>query len=202
MWARVAVASVPAAFVGIVLDKIIEKLSGRDIDGWIYNAYVVAGALIAYGVLFILVEKRNAKKEPSITDVLQISYKRAFLIGVFQMLALVPGTSRSGSTILGAMCLGLSRTTAAEISFFMAIPAMAGGSLVKMLGFASFLREGSISPTLEAWVVLAVGFAVAFVVSLAVIRFLMDFVKKNGFSSFGIYRIALGLLVLLYFTFC
>ena len=202
MWAKVAVASVPAALVGIVLDKIIEKLSGKDIEGWIYNAYVVAGALIAYGVLFIFIEKRNAKKEPTVTDVSQISYKKAFLIGVFQMLALIPGTSRSGSTILGSMCMGLSRTAAAEISFFMAIPAMVGGSLVKALGFASYLVESSIVPTLDVWAVLAVGFFVAFAVSLAVIRFLMDFVKKHSFSCFGVYRIILGAFVLLYFAFC
>lgn len=201
MWAKVAVASIPAALVGIVLDKIIEKLSGKDIDGWIYNAYVVAGALIVYGVLFIFIEKRNAKKEPSVTDISQISYKKAFLIGVFQMLALIPGTSRSGSTILGSMCMGLSRTAAAEISFFMAIPAMAGGSLIKALGFASYLMESSIVPTLDVWAVLAVGFAVAFAVSLVAIRFLMDFVKKHSFSSFGVYRIILGALVLLYFAF-
>ena len=202
MWAKVAVASIPAALVGIVLDKIIERLSGRDIEGWIYNAYVVAGALIVYGVLFILIEKRNAKKEPSVTDISQISYKKAFLIGVFQMLALIPGTSRSGSTILGSMCMGLSRTTAAEISFFMAIPAMAGGSLIKALGFVSYLKESSAVPTFEVWAVLAVGFVTAFAVSLVVIRFLMDFVKKHSFSSFGVYRIILGALVLLYFAFC
>ena len=201
MWAKVAVASIPAALVGIVLDKIIEKLSGKDIEGWIYNAYVVAGALIVYGVLFILIEKRNAKKEPSVTDLSQISYKKAFLIGVFQMLALIPGTSRSGSTILGSMCMGLSRTVAAEISFFMAIPAMAGGSLIKALGFVLYLKENSIIPTLEVWAVLAVGFASAFAVSLAVIRFLMDFVKKHSFSCFGVYRIILGVLVLFYFVF-
>ena len=201
MWAKVAVASIPAALVGIVLDKIIEKLSGKDIEGWIYNAYVVAGALIVYGVLFIFIEKRNAKKEPSVTDLSQISYKKAFLIGVFQMLALIPGTSRSGSTILGSMCMGLSRTTAAEVSFFMAIPAMAGGSLIKALGFVSYLKEIAIVPPLEVWAVLAVGFASAFAVSLAVIRFLMDFVKKHSFSCFGVYRIILGVLVLFYFVF-
>lgn len=201
VWGKVAVASIPAALAGIVLDKVIEKLSGKDIEGWIYNAYVVAGALIVYGVLFIFIEKRNAKKEPSVTDISQISYKKAFLIGVFQMLALVPGTSRSGSTILGSMCMGLSRTAAAEISFFMAIPAMAGGSLIKALGFASYLMESSIVPTIDVWAVLAVGFVVAFAVSLVAIRFLMDFVKKHSFSCFGVYRIILGAFVLLYFAF-
>ena len=201
MWLKVAVASLPAAFAGIVLDKIIEKVTGRDIDGWIYNGYVVAFALVVYGILFILLEKKNGTKEPSVTDISQISYKKAFLIGVFQMLALIPGTSRSGSTILGAMCMGLSRTTAAEISFFMAIQAMAGGSLVKSLGFISYLKESTMVPTLEVWTVLFVGFAVAFVVSLIAIRFLMDFVKKHDFSGFGIYRIVLGALVLIYFVF-
>jgi undecaprenyl-diphosphatase len=201
MWFKVAVASVPAAFAGIVLDKVIEKLTGKDIDGWIYNGYVVALALIIYGVLFILIEKKNGKKEPSVTDISQISYKKAFLIGVFQMLALIPGTSRSGSTILGSMCMGLSRTTAAEMSFFMAIPAMAGGSLIKALGFVSYLGESGLSPTAEVWAVLAVGFAVAFAVSLVSIKFLMDFVKKHNFSGFGVYRIVLGALVLVYFAF-
>ena len=202
MWARVAVASIPAALAGIALDKVIEKLSGKDIEGWIYNAYVVAGALIVYGILFILVEKINAKKEPSVTDISEISYKKAFLIGVFQMLALVPGTSRSGSTVLGSMCMGLSRTAAAEISFFMAIPAMAGGSLIKALGFASYLGENAIVPTIDVWAVLSVGFLVAFAVSLVVIRFLMEFVKRHSFSCFGVYRIILGACVLLYFAFC
>ncbi len=199
IWFKVALASIPAAFVGIVLDKLLEKSTGRDIDGWIYNSYVVAAALIIYGILFIVIEKFNKNKQYSVNDISEISYKNAFLIGVFQMLAIVPGTSRSGSTILGSMLIGLSRPAAAEFSFFMAIPAMLGASLIKVYGFLDFISENAISVTGDVWGVLAVGCAVAFVVSLVTIRFLMDFVKKHSFASFGVYRIVLGALVLLYF---
>ena len=205
-WFKVCVASVPAAMVGIVLDKIVEKLSGKDIDGWLYNGTVVALMLIIYGFLFILIEKRNAGRLPSITSIEDISYKNALLLGVFQMLAIVPGTSRSGSTILGAMLMGLSRTCGAEFSFFMAIPAMVGGSLIKSLGFFEFVGgENSYGVPLEvpadAWIVLAVATVVAFVVSMISIKFLMNFVKKHSFAPFGVYRIALGALVLIFFLF-
>ena len=202
MWFKVLTASVPAAFVGIVVDKILEKATGKDIDGWFYNAWVVAAMLIVYGILFIVIENAHKNSEPKIKSVNEISYKTAFLMGVFQMLAIIPGTSRSGSTILGAILIGLSRPCAAEFSFFMAIPAMAGGSLVKAWGFVDFVNEelGGISAVpLEAWIVLAVASAVAFAVSMLAIRFLMDFVKKHSFASFGIYRIVLGIAVLAYF---
>jgi len=132
-------------------------------------------------------------------EVADISYKNAFLIGVFQMLAIIPGTSRSGSTILGSMCIGLSRVAAAEFSFFLAIPAMLGASAIKVLGFLSYVGESGISVPASALVLLGLGMAVAFIVSLVTIKFLMDFVKKHSFSAFGIYRIILGALVLLYF---
>ena len=196
LWFKVIVASIPAALVGIVGDKILEKLSGRDIDGWLYNSIVVAAALIAYGVAFIVVEHFHRQKISKIESVEQISYKTAFLIGLFQTLSIVPGTSRSGSTILGAMLLGLSRTAGAEFSFFMAIPAMVGASGIKLLGFGSWVAEQGIAVPTDAWVVLAIGFLVSFLVSLAAIRFLMDFVKKHSFAPFGVYRIALGILVL------
>ena len=199
LWFKVAIASVPAAFAGIVLDKILEAKTGKDIDGWLYNSFVVAAALIVYGVLFIVIERVNKNREPRVCGVAEISYKNAFLIGVFQMLAIVPGTSRSGSTILGSMCLGLSRTAAAEFSFFLAIPAMLGASAIKALGFYSYVSETAISVPASAFVLLLVGMVVAFVVSLVTIRFLMDFVKKHSFASFGVYRIILGALVLLYF---
>ena len=128
-----------------------------------------------------------------------ISLRQAFAIGVFQMLAIIPGTSRSGSTILGSMLIGLSRTAAAEFSFFMAIPTMLGASLVRGLGFVEYIVEKDVSVPTEAWVILAVGAAVAFVVSLVSIKFLMDFVKKRSFAPFGVYRIILGVLVLVYF---
>lgn len=202
LWFKVALASVPAAFVGIVVDKILENQTGKDIDGWFYNAWVVAAALIVYGVLFIVIENAHKNREPKINSINDISYRTAFLMGIFQMLAIIPGTSRSGSTILGAMLIGLSRSCAAEFSFFMAIPAMAGGSLVKAWGFLDFANEelGGISAVpMEAWLVLAVASVVAFVVSMLAIRFLMDFVKKHSFRAFGIYRIALGIAVLGYF---
>lgn len=202
LWFKVAMASVPAAFVGIVVDKILESATGKDIDGWFYNAWVVAAALIVYGVLFIVIENAHKNRQPKINSINEISYKTAFLMGIFQMLAIIPGTSRSGSTILGAMLIGLSRSCAAEFSFFMAIPAMAGGSLVKAWGFLDFANEelGGISAVpAQAWLVLTVASVVAFVVSMLAIRFLMDFVKKHSFRAFGIYRIALGIAVLGYF---
>ncbi len=198
LWARVLVASVPAAIAGIVIDKVIEKLSGRDIDGWLYNAPVVVGALIIYGILFILIEKFN-KREVKVESVDDIGLGRAFAIGIFQMMAIIPGTSRSGSTILGSMLIGLSRTAAAEFSFFMAIPAMAGASLIKALGFFEYVGEHSIEVPATAWIVLAVGCAVAFSVSMVSIKFLTDFVKKHSFIPFGIYRIILGALLIIWF---
>lgn len=205
IWFKVCVASVPAALVGIVLDKIIENLTGKNIDGWLYNGFVVALMLIIYGILFILIEKRNAKKVPTITDIGEIPYRQAFLLGVFQMLAIVPGTSRSGSTILGSMLIGFSRTCGAEFSFFMGIPAMVGGSLIKSLGFFKFVGgDNSFGTALavpaEAWIILAVATVVAFSVSMIAIKFLMNFVKNHSFAPFGTYRIALGAAVLAYFT--
>ena len=143
LWFKIAVASIPAALIGIVFDKILEKISGKDMDGWLYNAPVVALMLIVYGVAFIVIERMHAKKKtaPKIQSLEQIGYGRALAIGAFQALSIVPGTSRSGSTILGSMLLGLSRTTGAEFSFFMAIPAMVGGSLIKVLGFLDYVSE-------------------------------------------------------------
>lgn len=203
-WFKVCVASIPAALVGIVLDKIVEKATGKDIDGWLYNGTVVALMLIIYGVLFILIEKRNAKRVAAVTDTSQISYKNALLMGVFQMLAIIPGTSRSGATILGSMLIGFSRTCGAEFSFFMGIPAMVGGSLIKTLGFFEFVGgENSLGVSLdvpfEAWLILTVATVVAFTVSMVAIKFLMNFVKKHSFAPFGVYRIILGAVVLAYF---
>lgn len=204
-WFKVCVASVPAAAVGIVLDKVIEKMSGKDIDGWLYNGTTVALMLIIYGILFIIIEKKNANKTPTITDVSQISYKLAFLMGVFQMLAIIPGTSRSGATILGAMLIGFSRACGAEFSFFMGIPAMVGGSLIKAIGFFEFVGgENSTGAALfvpaDVWIILAVSTVVAFAVSMIAIKFLMNFVKKHSFTPFGVYRIILGAAVLAYFA--
>ena len=199
LWFKVAVASIPAALVGIVGDKIVEKVTGRDIDGWIYNAITVAAALIVYGILFIIVEKWQANKPTRIERVEDIGYRDAILIGCFQTLSIVPGTSRSGSTILGSRILGIARPAAAEFSFFMGIPAMVGASLIKGYGFFDYVSETGVSVPAIAWIVLAVASVVAFAVSMVAIKFLMEFVKKHSFAPFGIYRIILGALVLLYF---
>ncbi len=201
MWLKIIVASIPAAAVGIILDRIIENITGRDIDGWLYNAWVVSAALIIYGILFIAIERAHRGKEPKIGSIDEISFRTAFLVGIFQMLAIIPGTSRSGSTILGAILLGMSRTAAAEFSFFMALPAMAGASLIKMYGFFDYVSESGVSVPADAWVTLAAAFASAFVVSMIAIKFLMDFVRRHTFSAFGVYRIALGTVVLIYFIF-
>ena len=197
LWFKVVLASGPAALIGIVGDKILEKLSGKDIDGWLYNSIVVAAALIVYGVAFLFIEHFHRGHLTHVETVDAISYRQAFLIGCFQTLSIVPGTSRSGSTILGAMILGLSRTAGAEFSFFMAIPAMVGASGIKMLGFFEYLGESGAAVPADAWIALAIGCTVSFLVSLAAIRFLVDFVKKHSFASFGIYRIILGAAVLI-----
>ncbi len=197
LWFKVVVASIPAALVGIVGDKLLEKISGRDIDGWLYNSTVVAAALIVYGIAFIVIEKLHKGTVARVEGVENISYAKAFAIGAFQALSIVPGTSRSGSTILGSMLLGLSRTTGAEFSFFMAIPAMVGAGGIKVLGFMDYLGESGATVPPSAWLALAVGCIVSFVVSMLAIRFLMDFVKKHSFAAFGIYRIVLGVAVLL-----
>ena len=198
LWAHVVVASLPAAFAGIVLDKVLEIATGKDIDGWLYNSVVVAVALIVYGVAFILIERFNKNRTPRVARVEELSYRSALAIGAFQALSIVPGTSRSGSTILGSMLMGISRTAAAEFSFFMAIPVMVGASGIKALGFVSYVAENDVTVPALAWVTLLIGCLVSFLVSMAAIRFLMDFVKKHSFAPFGIYRIALGVLVLLW----
>ena len=188
LWIRVCVAVIPSAAVGVLLDDWL--------DEHLYNYITVAVALVVYGILFILIERFKPADKASVTAVEGINYKLAFLIGVFQMLALIPGTSRSGSTILGAMLLGCSRAAAAEFSFFMAIPTMLGASLLKVV---KLFAEGVTVTALE-WGILAVGCVTAFIVSLAAIKFLMDFVKKHSFASFGWYRIVLGAIVLLRFA--
>ena len=199
LWLKVLIASLPAAFVGIVLDKVLEVLTGKDIDGWIYNFLTVAIALIVYGILFIVIEKLHKSKPYKAERVEDISCRDALLIGGCQMLAIIPGTSRSGSTILGARMLGVSRTAAAEFSFFMGIPAMLGASLLKSLGFFSYVIENDVSVPFLAYLVLLVATAVSFLVSLATIKFLMNFVKTHDFIPFGIYRIALGVILIVYY---
>lgn len=185
LWSKVLVASIPAAVVGLLLDDLIDSV--------LSTPMVIATALIVYGIAFIVMESRP-NHETKVETVEDITYKHAFGIGAFQMLALIPGTSRSGSTILGASLLGTSRTAAAEFSFFMAIPVMLGASGLKLVD--ALLLEG-VTFTAEEWILLAVATAVSFIVSLLVIRGLMAFIKKHSFKPFGWYRIALGAVVLL-----
>ncbi|MCI9397268.1 MAG: undecaprenyl-diphosphate phosphatase [Lachnospiraceae bacterium] len=186
LWFKILVACVPAAIVGLAFDDVLDAL--------FYNPWCVAIALIVFGVAFILIENRNKKMMPKITELGAITYRTALMIGIFQLLAAVfPGTSRSGATIVGALLIGVSRTVAAEFTFFLAIPVMLGASLLKLLKFG-------FSFTGQELVILVAGMAVAFVVSVAVIRFLMGYIKKHDFKIFGWYRIVLGALVLLYFA--
>ena len=186
LWLCVFIGILPAAVIGIPLDDFFEE--------HLYGFPVVAGALVLYGIAFIVIERMKKGKEYRIESVYDLSVKDALLIGCFQALSLIPGTSRSGSTILGGMLLGVSRTAAAEFSFFMAAPVMAGASLIRGLKF--IMSGAGITGTEIA--ILAIGAIVAFVVSLVAIRFLMSFVKKHSFEAFGWYRIALGALVLIF----
>ena len=188
LWFKVIVAIIPSGIVGVLLDDWMEA--------HLHTAVVVSLALIIYGVAFILVERRNKNLAPRVGSVWNIDWRLALGIGLFQCLSLIPGTSRSGSTILGAILLGASRSAGAEFSFFMAIPTMLGASAIKMLKF--FLSGVTMTGTEVG--VLVIGCAVAFLVSLLTIRALMEYVRKHSFSAFGVYRIALGALVLLYFA--
>ena len=187
LWFKVVAAVAPSAIIGVLFDDWM--------DEHLYNYVVVAIMLIVYGIAFLFVEKWNASRNFRINDVADIDYKTAILMGAFQCLSLIPGTSRSGSTILGAIILGVSRGAGAEFSFFMAIPTMLGASALKLL---KFLLEGVEATTTEIMVLL-VGCVVSFLVSLVVIKGLMEFVKKHSFSVFGVYRIILGAAVLVYF---
>ena len=187
LWYKVVVAVIPSAVLGLLLDDWM--------DAHFYNYVVVAIALIVYGVAFLFVEKKDRGLAPRVEDVHDIDYRTALLIGAFQCLSLIPGTSRSGSTILGGILLGVSRPAAAEFSFFLAIPTMLGASALKLV---KYLFEGMI-PTGTEIAVLIVGSVVSFVVSVLVIRALMDYVRKRSFAAFGIYRIVLGALVIGYY---
>lgn len=185
MWFQIVAACIPAAVVGLLFDDVFEK--------YLYNYVVVALSLIVFGVAFIVVENRNRGVRPVVTSMRQMTYKTALIIGMFQLIAAVfPGTSRSGATIVGALMIGVSRTVAAEFTFFLAIPVMLGASLLKLVKYG-FAFTGQ-----EVWILLT-GMLVAFVVSLFVLKFLMDYIKKHDFKVFGWYRIALGALVLLFF---
>ena len=196
LWFKVVAAVIPSAIIGLLLDDPIDSfLRSTSIMGTSLNAIVVAAALILYGIAFILVEKRNGQTGFKITDVGQITYKTALLIGAFQCLSIIPGTSRSGATILGAILLGVARPAGAEFSFFLAIPTMLGASALKLV---DYLLEGVQATGTELGVLL-IGCVVSFAVSLLVIKGLMEYVRKHSFSVFGIYRIVLGIAVIGYF---
>lgn len=187
LWFKILVACIPAAVIGLAFDDVFDAL--------FYNPWCVAIALIVFGVAFILIENRNKGLHPHITELGQITYKTALLIGLFQLIAAIfPGTSRSGATIVGALLIGVSRTVAAEFTFFLAIPVMLGASLLKILKFGFAFTGMELT-------ILFTGMVVAFLVSVIVIRFLMGYIKKHDFKVFGWYRIILGAIVLLYFAF-
>lgn len=191
MWFKVIIACLPAAIIGLPFDD--------NLDALFYNFPTVAVTLILYGIIFIIIESVN-RKPPKINSISALSYKTAALIGAIQLLALIPGTSRSGVTIIGAMLLGCSRSVAAEFSFFLAIPVMFGASLLKAAKYGMHIASGEVAMiTGSQVVILIVGMAVAFIVSIAAIKFLMSYVKKRNFKPFGYYRVILGAALLVYY---
>lgn len=185
LWSKILIACIPAGVLGVLFnDWLDEKL---------YNFVIVSLMLILYGLFFIDVENFNRMRTPRVNELNEIAYKDALIIGLFQVLALVPGTSRSGATIVGSLLIGIARSVAAEFSFFLAIPVMMGASLLKILKFGFHFTSTEL-------IVLGTGCLVSFAVSLLVVRFIMNFVKSRDFKPFGIYRIVLGAIVLLYFT--
>ena len=184
MWFKVVVACIPGAVVTLLFDDFI--------DAHLHTAVVIALTLIIYGVAFIVVENRNHHRRPKIRKLNEITYQTAFIIGLFQVLSIIPGTSRSGSTIIGALIIGVSRVAAAEFTFFLAVPVMFGLSFIKLIKFGFAFTGAEIAT-------LAIGTITAFVVSLFAVKFLMGYVKKHDFKIFGIYRIILGIIVLIYF---
>lgn len=186
IWFKVVVACIPGAIVTLLFDDFIEA--------HLHTPTVIAIALIFYGIAFIVIENWNKKRTPSTKELSDITYKTALLIGLFQVLSIIPGTSRSGATIIGALLIGVSRVAAAEFTFFLAVPVMFGLSAIKLLkfGFAFTATE---------LIILLLGMIVAFAVSVIVIKFLMNYIKKNDFKAFGIYRIILGIVIILYFAF-
>lgn len=188
LWLKILIAAIPAGVIGILFDDILDK--------YLYNYITVAAALIIYGIAFIVIERLHRGKKYKINTVDEFTNKTALEVGCFQLLSLIPGTSRSGSTILGATCVGVSRTAAAEFSFFLAVPVMLGASLLKI---AKYVIEFGISFTANEIMVMIVGTLTAFAVSLVAIKFLIGFVRKHNFEVFGWYRIALGAAVIAYF---
>jgi undecaprenyl-diphosphatase len=184
IWLKVLIGVLPAGIIGLLLDDWL--------NSHLYNYITVAITLVFYGVLFIIIENGNKDKEPKTNSLNELTYKTAFLIGVFQVLSLIPGTSRSGATILGAILLGTSRFVAAEFSFFLSIPVMFGASALKLVKFGFDFTQNEL-------IILIVGMATAFLVSIVAIKFLLSYIKKNDFKVFGWYRIVLGFIVIIYF---
>lgn len=198
LWLKVVVACIPAAVLGLLIDEWLEGMLYEDeMHVSFIGAIVIAAALVVYGIAFILIEKANKNKDFEVKSVDDMTYSKALGVGLFQSLALIPGTSRSGSTIMGASILGVGRTAAAEFSFFLAVPVMFGASALKLL---KFFLKGNVFTSSEL-LILAVGCITAFVVSVVAIKFLMNFVRNHSFASFGWYRIILGIIVVLYFIF-
>ena len=191
LWGKVVVGVIPAAVLGLLFDDFFDK--------HFYNYIVVSLALVVYGVAFIFVERFKKDKNYRVNDVNDLTYRDALTIGAFQVLSLIPGTSRSGSTILGGMLAGVSRVASAEFSFFMAIPVMLGASLLKVLKFVKEVSDGAVAVSGGEVGLLLIAMAISFVVSLVAIKFLMDFVKRHSFAPFGVYRIILGVMVIGYF---
>ena len=187
LWLKIIVACIPSAVIGLLFEDEIDSL-------FMDNPYIVASMLILYGIIFILVEIRNANRKFKVEDIKALTFRTALIIGLFQVLSLVPGTSRSGVTIIGAMLIGTARTPAAEFTFFLGIPTMFGASLLKIVGF---LKDGNVFSK-EEFYYLMIGMLISYIVSLFVIKFLMAFIKKHDFKPFGVYRIVLGIAVLLY----
>ena len=183
LWGKILVACVPAAIIGLLFDDLLEK--------YLYNSWVVSTMLILVGIAFIIIENKKQGMKPRIKDIVELTYKDAIIIGLFQVIAAIfPGTSRSGATIIGALLIGVSRTVAAEYTFYLAIPVMFGASLLKILKFGLSFTGAELA-------VLLVGMIVAFLVSVFIIKFLMNYIKKHDFKVFGWYRIVLGIIVLI-----
>ena len=197
LWIKLTVATLPAALIGILADALCQAAIGKSLDELLFCPEVVASALIAYGIIFILVEKLTAKKKSDICSTEDITLPTALAIGCFQALALVPGTSRSGATVLGARILGVDRRASAEFSFFAALPVIASASLLKIVDFSYYTAEiGANIPT-DAYILLLIGGGAAFITSLLTVKLLTEFIKKHTFILFGIYRIVLGVAVLM-----
>lgn len=183
LWGKILVACVPAAIIGLLFDDLLEK--------YLYNSWVVSTMLILVGIAFIIIENKKQGMKPRVKDIVELTYKDAIIIGLFQVIAAIfPGTSRSGATIIGALLIGVSRTVAAEYTFYLAIPVMFGASLLKILKFGLSFTGAELA-------VLLVGLIVAFLVSVFIIKFLMNYIKKHDFKVFGWYRIVLGIIVLI-----